>query len=390
MTAPGGGGGVHPEADPFAQLTGFGRALRERGLPVGTGRILTFAGAAHTLAPLDRDGLYWAGRATLTSRPEDAAVFDAAFKDYFGRYELDDTLAKLYEFGDKTRVPELEIEAEADEPGTLKGFAAAEEAGGETTTMRMVASAAERLRSKSFEELTDEERAHAAALIHRLEVSLPAKRARRLKTDRRGRRFDLPRTLRMSLRTDGEMTRRAWRRRRSKLRPLVLVLDVSGSMSAYSRALIQFGYAAAAAGTSVEVFCFGTRLTRITRTLKTKKPDEALREVAGTVLDWDGGTRIGESLRRLLNDYGQHVAMRRAVVVLCSDGLDRGDPDLLAAQMARLGRVAYKVIWVNPLKGSPRYQPLARGMAAALPHIDVFLPGHNLASLESLGAILAS
>ena len=153
---------------------------------------------------------------------------------------------------------------------------------------------------------------------------------------------------------------------------------------------MQFGYAAASAGGRVEVFCFGTRLTRVTRVLKTKNADEALREVAETVQDWDGGTRIGESLRQLLAEHGQHVSMRRAVVVLCSDGLDRGDPELLASQMGRLGRLAYRVIWVNPLKGSPRYQPLARGMSAALPHVDTFLPGHNLASLKALGTVLAS
>jgi uncharacterized protein with von Willebrand factor type A (vWA) domain len=174
------------------------------------------------------------------------------------------------------------------------------------------------------------------------------------------------------------------------MRPLVLILDVSGSMSPYSRALMQFGFAAMAVGRRVEVFCFGTRLTRVTRTLRTKDPDRALKDIAGIVHDWEGGTRIGDSLHELLNRYGQHGFLRGAVVVLCSDGLERGDPDALAAEMSRLARLAHKVVWVNPLKGSPLYQPLARGMSAALPHVDVFLPGHNVASLEALGSVLGA
>ena len=190
---------------------------------------------------------------------------------------------------------------------------------------------------------------------------------RRTRPSAKGARFDIRRTLRRSLRTRGEPFDRAWRDRRVRGRPLVLILDVSGSMSPYARALVQFGYAAMAAGRQVEVFCFGTRLTRVTRLLRTKDPDRALHEIGRTVADWEGGTRIGESLKSLLDGWSQRAALRGAVVVLCSDGLERGDPELLRAQMARLGRLAHKVVWVNPLKGSPRYEPLARGMAAALP-----------------------
>ena len=191
------------------------------------------------------------------------------------------------------------------------------------------------------------------------------------------------------MRTQGEPFHRAWRARGSRMRPLVLVLDVSGSMAPYSRALMQFAWAAMAAGRRVETFCFGTRLTRVTRTLRMKDPDRAMHEVGKKVEDWEGGTRIGLSLKELLDEWSPRTALRGAVVVLCSDGLERGDPALLEAQMARLHRLAHKVVWVNPLKGSPRYEPLARGMAAALPSVDVFLPGHNLESLEALGKILA-
>jgi len=160
-------------------------------------------------------------------------------------------------------------------------------------------------------------------------------------------------------------------------------------MAPYSRALLQFGYAAMAAGRRVEVFCFGTRLTRVTRVLRTKDPDRAMHEIGRIVSDWEGGTRIGESLKTLLDGWSQRAALRGAVVVLCSDGLERGDPELLRIQMARLRRLAYRVVWANPLKGSPRYEPLARGMAAALPSVDVFLSGHNLESLEALAQALS-
>jgi uncharacterized protein with von Willebrand factor type A (vWA) domain len=159
-------------------------------------------------------------------------------------------------------------------------------------------------------------------------------------------------------------------------------------MAPYSRALLQFAFAAMAAGRRVEVFVFGTRLTRVTRTLRTRDPDRALREIGRLVQDWEGGTRIGESVRSLLDGWSQRAALRGAVVVLCSDGLERGDPELLRAQIARLRRLAHRLVWVNPLKGSPRYEPLARGMAAALPNVDVFLSGHNLERIEELARVL--
>ena len=161
-------------------------------------------------------------------------------------------------------------------------------------------------------------------------------------------------------------------------------------MAAYGRPLIEFAHAAALAGDRVEAFCFGTRLTRITRALRARDPNAALAAVGSVVADWEGGTRIGESLKALLDRWAGRSALRGSVVVLCSDGLERGDPELLERQMERLSRLAYKVVWVNPLAGSPQYEPLARGMAASLPFVDVFLPGHNLESLESLAETLAA
>ncbi|MGH2817361.1 MAG: vWA domain-containing protein [Actinomycetota bacterium] len=372
------------------RLVGFGRLLRARGLSVGTGRILSFCRAVAVLRPITKENLYWAARSTLISSKQHLDVFENAFDSYFGSSPREEMSASL-----APDASESPPEVEAEMPEELEAVARAwnlvemdDEIEGEMA-VDIIAGNTEVLRNKSFEDLSDEERASAAALIRRLAVSLPVRWDRRLRPSSKGSRFDLRRTLRYSLRTQGEPFQRAWRRRRSKMRPLVLILDVSGSMSPYSRALMQFGFAAMAVGQRVEVFCFGTRLTRVTRSLRTKDPNRALKDIAEIVQDWEGGTRIGESLHELLNRYGQHGFIRGAVVVLCSDGLERGDPDMLAAEMSRLGRLAHRVLWVNPLKGSPLYEPLARGMSAALPHVDLFLPGHNVASLEALGAVLS-
>ena len=371
------------------RLVGFGRLLRSRGLPVGTGRILALCRAVAALGRLDRDSLYLAGRLTMVARKEDYGAYDLAFRQWFPSAQ--ERLAS--ELAGWQPEPRVTIEREIE---VLVGEALPEDADAgddeerEEVTIGLVASGVERLRAKSFEELSELERHEADQAIRQLAVMLPMRRARRYRAAPRGRRFDLRRTVRSSLRTQGEPFRRAWRNRRSKRRPLVLLLDVSGSMSSYSRALLQFGYAAVRAGQRVEVFAFGTRLTRLTRALRRSEPDVAMRQVAASVIDWEGGTRIGASIKELLDRYGQQAWMRGSVVVLCSDGLERGDPLLLAAQMARLARVAHRLVWVNPLKGSPRYQPLARGMAAALPHVDSFLPGHNLQSLESLCEVLSS
>ena len=364
----------------LAPLVGFGRDLRARGLPVGTGRIVTFLRAVASLGLVDRASLYWAGRVSLVASRADLDTYDAAFDAWYRSLapSASDLMLELTlptEHRDAGDVPGgLRVEV-ARTAGSWRSAAGNEEPEpGEESSIRIVASAVEVLRAKSFADLTQEERRRVATMIDDLTVRAPVKRTRR--------------TLRRSLRTQGEPFERSYRERRSRTRPLVLILDISGSMAPYSRALLQFGYAAMAAGRRVEVFCFGTRLTRVTRMLRAKDPDRAMREIGKLVEDWEGGTRIGESLKTLLDGWSQRAALRGAVVVLCSDGLERGDPALLRAQMARLRRLAHRVIWANPLKGSPRYEPLARGMAAALPSVDVFLSGHNLESLETLAAVL--
>jgi uncharacterized protein with von Willebrand factor type A (vWA) domain len=217
----------------------------------------------------------------------------------------------------------------------------------------------------------------------------PLRRSRRTVPAPRGRTVDVRRSIRRSLRTDGELLRLARRERQRRHRRLVLMLDVSGSMADYSRALLQFAHSAARAGrVPTEVFCFGTRLTRVTHELRRHRADTALAKAAAAVVDWEGGTRIGESLGTFLRMWGRRGLARGAVVVICSDGLDRGDPLHLTAEMAKLSRLAHRVVWVNPLKGDPRYEPLARGMSAALPFVDEFVAGHDLSSLDGLAALL--
>jgi hypothetical protein len=217
------------------------------------------------------------------------------------------------------------------------------------------------------------------------------RRSRRYRASRRGRGLvpDVRRTVRASLGTGGEPVRRAYRQPRMRPRRVVLLLDVSGSMESYSRALLRFVHAAVVGHQRVEAFALGTRLSRITKELSSRDPDAAVARAARVVVDWSGGTRLGEGLRRFNDRWGVRGLARGAVVVILSDGWDRGDPAVLAEQMARLHRVAFRTVWVNPLKAAPDYAPLARGMAAALPYVDDFVEGHSLAALESLAAVMA-
>jgi uncharacterized protein len=336
-------------------LTRFGRTLRDEGLDVGTGRIAEFCRAAALLPP---DDLYWAGRATLLARSADIPVYDEAFEAFFGP------------------------------PAEVRPPPAVVRVGSESEAESALASEAELLKDKSFARCSEAELAALAKLMQRLPFVLPERRSRRRESARSGSP-DLRRTLRRSFRTGGEPVDRVWRKRRLDRRRLVLLLDVSGSMDAYSRALVMFAHAAIRSERRVEAFCFGTRLTRVTRSLAVAGADAALAGAAAEVVDWDGGTRIGESLKVFLDEHGHGGLARGAVVLICSDGLEVGDPELLAEQMARLARLAHRVVWLNPLQEDPAYEPLARGMKSALPYIDLLASGHNFTSLEELSAALA-
>jgi uncharacterized protein with von Willebrand factor type A (vWA) domain len=245
------------------------------------------------------------------------------------------------------------------------------------------ASSTETLRRTSFDRLTDEELAQLPALVERLRLSPPRRRTRRRRPARAGE-LDLRRTLRRSFRTGGDPVVRRYRARVDRPRRLVLVLDVSRSMAPYSRALLLFAHAALRADLRWEAFCFGTRLTRLTPALRDADPQRALALAVEAAEDRDAGTRIGASLAQLLARRENLAVLRGAVVVVCSDGLERGDPAELGRAMARVSRLAAHVVWLNPLKADPRYRPLARGMQAALPYVDVFASGHDLASLTAL------
>ncbi len=253
----------------------------------------------------------------------------------------------------------------------------------------LMASDAATLKSKSFAACTPDELAVLRQIMKTIRLTPPRRRSRRTTRARAGRAPDLRRTMRETMRMHGEPAELFWRRRRLRQRPLILILDVSGSMSDYSRGLLQFAYSTRRAAARVEVFCFGTRLTRITRELEHRRPDEALDRAAKAVFDWEGGTRIGDSLDAFVRGWGRRGLCRGGIVVICSDGLDRGDPAVLARAMDRLSRLCHRVVWMNPHKGDVvDFRPSTLGMMVAAPHIDLLLSGHDLRSLEELAAAL--
>jgi uncharacterized protein len=354
----------------------FGRVLREAGLEVGPGRI------ADALTGLDqvelerRADVYWTLRQTLVSRHDDIEPFDRAFNAWFLRAPVAPQLRS-----EQQQTLQLVRPAPAG-PG-------AGEAGEKEDAIRLGWSADELLRGKDFAELTPEELKRVAALIAQLASSRPRRRSRRLKPHRSGRELDLRRLVRASLATGGDAIDRRYRQRVEAPRKLVALCDVSGSMEAYSRALILYLHALVGCGRGVEAFAFGTRLTRLTPELRGRDPERALEWASQRVADWSGGTRIGVSLKAFNDEWGRRALTRGAVVIVVSDGWEREDVSIVGREMQRLARQAYAVVWVNPLKGHPEYQPLAGGMRAALPYVDRFLPGHNLESLEELAEVLA-
>jgi uncharacterized protein with von Willebrand factor type A (vWA) domain len=371
-----------PDEAPFVSvLVGFAGALRRAGLAVGSGDLLTYCAAMVPLDPTDLLDLYWAGRATLVTRKDDIPVYDQAFRAYF--LTAQDPARELL-------MVSARVTAQAE--GAVLDVPATEPPGEEEeeqAQLGLMASDVEALKRKSFAACTPEELAALRRIMARIRLTPPERRTRRTRAARTGRTPDLRRSVRESMRLHGELAELRWRRRKVKLRPLILILDISGSMADYSRTLLQFAYSAKRASARVEVFCFGTRLTRITKPLGTRRPDEALERAGKAVLDWEGGTRIGDSLDAFTREWGRRGLARGGIVVICSDGLDRGDPEVLATAMERLSRQCHRLVWMNPHKGSnPAFTPSTLGMMVAAPHVDLVLSGHDLNSLEELAALL--
>ncbi len=370
-------------ADPAERMAvGFARVLRGLGVRVPTSATISFAHAVGVLGMADRSAVFWAGRATMIHRPEDIPLYDTAFAIYWQQRHPENVSVE----GTPPPITlAVDLEEDGDEPPDSEDEG---EPPGDIQALRF--SRVEVLTEKDFSECTDQELAELTQLMSRLKFTNHTRRSRRqVPTKGRGDKPDLRRTVQRALRHHGEANRWAHTSAATRPRRLVLLLDVSGSMESYARALIRFLHAATASRNRVEAFTLGTRLTRITRHLSNRDPDAALKRATPEVQDWAGGTRLGEGLKQFNDEWGIRGMARGSVVVVLSDGWERGDADELGEQMARLHRVAHQVIWVNPLKASPGYEPLAAGMAAALPHIDLFVPGNSYRSLEELAGILA-
>ncbi len=377
-TAPG-----TPAPGPAPQVTGtllgFARTLRAAGVTASPERVQTALAALDSLDVLDRDDVYWAGRLTLCAGVEDLERYDRAFAAFF-----------LGPAGERRRPPPARTRTTVLRPVAVPDDRPPvdDEPGDASPATAATASRLEVLRHRDVSTLTAGERAAVNRLLTALRPVGPQRLSRRRRPAPRGE-VDLRRSVRATVRRGGEPFLR-FAVRRDRPRRLVLLLDVSGSMTPYADAFLRFAHAAARRRPGTDVFTLGTRLTRVTREIRARTPDAALAAVAAAVPDWSGGTRLGEQLKAFLDRWGQRGMARGAVVVVASDGWERGDVSLLGGQMARLHRLAFRVVWVNPHKDKPGYAPATAGMAAALPHVDAFVAGHSLAALERLAGILSA
>jgi uncharacterized protein with von Willebrand factor type A (vWA) domain len=367
--------GDSPVADPLLALTGFARALRAEGVPADAGRVVSLVRALAELDPTDVEDLYWAGRVTLCAGVDDLARYEAVFERWWRG--AGDPL------GDGAGAPRSPgrplggVLERGDEPGEVE------------QELGLTASGVEVLRHREVTELDEAARAEVNRLVRLLRPRAATRRTRRREPGR-GRGVDPGRTIRAMIRNGGEPAQLLHRRRRRKARRLVLLVDVSGSMGLYADLLLRFAHAAVrTAPASTEVFTLGTRLTRVTRHLRHRDAEEAFAGIGSAVPDWSGGTRLGESLRAFLDIWGHRGMARQAVVVVASDGWERGGADLLGAQAARLRRLAHRVVWVNPHCGREGFVPATAGMRAVLPHIDGLLPGNSFGAMEGLAEVIA-
>lgn len=360
---------------------GFVNALRGAGIDVAVGSSVNYYQALGAVGLEQRSSVYWAGRATLVTEPDDIELYDKIFDAYYGGQQLVATPVV-----EVTQPITLVVDDDGDDEGDDDG--GDQDSGDPSLTLRW--SRHEVLRDKDFADYSDDELDEAHRLMAAMtRIGGTRRSRRRRRTHRTAGHPELRRTVRAAIRSGGEPVRRWYTEPGERLRRVVLLLDISGSMESYARALIRFVHAAVVGRRRVEVFTIGTRLTRITRELSSHDPDRAVSAAADAVSDWSGGTRLGDTLAEFNEMWAIRGMARGATVVILSDGWDRGSPEVMAEQMARLHRVTHRLVWVNPLKATPGYQPLAQGMAAALPHVDDFIEGHSLRSLELLAEVLA-
>lgn len=365
---------VQAGAEVTATLVGFARTLRSAGVRASPDQVQAMVAALAELDAASRHDTYWAGRLTLCSGPGDVPRYDRAFDAWFGG----EPVAPLRPAAVVTIARDVALPREA---GQL------DPAADRAPTPLATSSDAEVLRHRDVARLSPAERTELRAMLALLRGPAPVRRSRRLTPGPRGR-LDARRTVRAMLEGGGEPARLRRRRRATRPRRLVILADVSGSMVLYADTLLRFAHAATARRPGTETFTLGTRLTRVTRELADPSPDAALAAVSAAVADWSGGTRLGADLKEFLDVYGQRAMARGAVVVIASDGWERGQVDVLGEQMARLHRLAHRVVWVNPHRARPGYKPVVAGMAAALPHVDDFVAGHSLAAFEQLAVLL--
>lgn len=363
-------------------LLGFCAELREAGLRLGTDDAMAFTSAAALLNPTNLEDLYWAGRVTLAHSRDQIPIYDGVFTSYFlGGSDEPGSIEPKIQTSSRGEdavfdVPSGERPDESEE-------------GPDSTRLGAAAASVVVDRSKSFANCTDEELDALRRIISRMRVAPPIRRTRRRRSSPAGRKLDLRRMARETMRAHGEPGELTWLERKDRPRPLVLILDISGSMADYSRSLLQFAHSTRRATSRVEVFCFGTHLTRITPSLRRRDADEAIALAGHEARDWAGGTQIGASLDEFVRRYARRGMARGAVVVICSDGLDRGNPELLDKAMERLSRLSHRIVWMNPLKGDlDEYTATSLGMSVAMPHVDLLWSGHSLASLEEFAGAL--
>jgi uncharacterized protein with von Willebrand factor type A (vWA) domain len=368
-------------------VAGLGRRLHERGVTVTPARSADFALALTLVRPITRRRLYWTARAVFVSDPAEVKAFDAVFFSIFGGDEEVDPGVPESVGSPADERRETERSSRDGSAQRMSSTAAGEhhdEDPPEAEVPLALASDEEVLRSKSFDALEPHELAGLYRLMSRLKLATPLRLTRRHEKGRRGERVDLRRTLRTSLRTGGDPMRLARRRRRVARRRLVMLCDISGSMEPYARAYLQFLTCAAGSGPNAEAFVFATRLTRLTRALASRNPERAIQAAAAAAPDWSSGTRIGEALQAFNDRHGRRGMARGAVVVILSDGWERGDPKLVGRELERLSRLAHRIVWVNPRVAADAFTVQSGGMLAALPHCDALVSGHSFAALAEV------